>query len=239
MDAPRLRCSWFAGTAGRPHCESRGSGAEVVAFDIDIGIGTGTGTGVLSAVLALKGADQVVATDQDPRELACAREDVERMRLPCPVKVMQADLFPQGLASVIVCNPPWLPAQPGSPLEAAVYDEGSRMVLGFLKGLPAHLAPGGGGWLILSDLPNSWACARADLLAAIEAGGLKVASRIDARPPHLKVADRPRERRKSMSSTRMAPSSGIRLKRAASPSQQPKAPRRPKNLRSHITPARR
>jgi hypothetical protein len=33
-----------------------------------------------------------------------------------------------------------------------VYDEGSRMLLGFLNGLAAHLAPGGEGWLILSDL---------------------------------------------------------------------------------------
>ncbi|MEO7399618.1 MAG: class I SAM-dependent methyltransferase, partial [Polaromonas sp.] len=120
-------------------------GNKFVAFDI------GTGTGVLSAVLALRDVDQVVATDMDPRALACARENLQRLRLPNPVKVMQADLFPEGLASVIVCNPPWLPARPGSPLEGAVYDEGSRMLLGFLKGLTAHLAPGGEGWLILSS----------------------------------------------------------------------------------------
>ena len=155
-----------------------------VAFDI------GTGTGVLSAVLALKGVDQVVATDQDLRALTCARENIERLRLPCPVKVMQADLFPQGLASLIVCNPPWLPARPGSPLEAAVYDEGSRMLLGFLSGLAAHLAPRGEGWLILSDFAELLGLrSRADLRAAIHAGGLRVAGRIDARPNHPKVAD--------------------------------------------------
>ena len=157
---------------------------KVVAFDI------GTGPGVLSAVLALKGIDQVVATDQDPRALACARENVERLRLPCPVKGMQADLFPEGLASLIVCNPPWLPARPGSPLEAAVYDEGSRMLLGFLNGLAAHLAPGGEGWLILSDFAEHLGLrSRAELLAAIQAGGLRVAGRIDATPHHPKVAD--------------------------------------------------
>ena len=110
--------------------------AKFVAFDI------GTGTGVLAAVLALREVDQVVATDQDERALACAKENIYKLRLPNPVKVMQADLFPEGLASVIVCNPPWLPARPGSPLEGAVYDEGSRMLLGFIKGLAAHLAPG-------------------------------------------------------------------------------------------------
>ena len=155
-----------------------------VAFDI------GTGTGVLSAVLALRDIDQIVATDQDPRALACARENLHRLRLTTPVKVMAADLFPEGLASVIVCNPPWLPARPGSPLEGAVYDEGSRMLLGFLKGLAVHLAPGGEGWLILSDFAEHLGLrSRAELLAAIKANGLKVLGRMDATPGHPKVAD--------------------------------------------------
>jgi SAM-dependent methyltransferase len=155
-----------------------------VAFDI------GTGTGVLSAVLALRDVDQVVATDQDPRALACARENLQRLRLPNPVKVMQADLFPEGLASVIVCNPPWLPARPGSPLEGTVYDEGSRMLLGYLKGLAAHLAPGGEGWLILSNFAEQLGLrTRAELLAAFKDNGLKVLGRMDATPEHPKVAD--------------------------------------------------
>ena len=158
--------------------------SKFVAFDI------GTGTGVLAAVLALREIDQIVATDQDSRALACARENLHRLRLPRPVKVMQADLFPEGLASVIVCNPPWLPARPGSPLEGAVYDEGSRMLLGFLKGLAAHLAPGGEGWLILSDFAEHLGLrSRTELLAAIEAGGLRVAGKIDATPDHPKAAD--------------------------------------------------
>ncbi len=158
--------------------------AKFVAFDI------GTGTGVLAAVLALRDVDQVVATDQDPRALACAKENIYKLRLPNPVKVMQADLFPEGLASVIVCNPPWLPARPSSPLEGAVYDEGSRMLLGFLKGLGAHLAPGGEGWLILSDFAEHLGLrTRAELLAAFAAGGLKVLGRIDAKPVHSKALD--------------------------------------------------
>ena len=160
-------------------------GTKFVAFDI------GTGTGVLSAVLAMRDeVDQVVATDLDPRALECARENIYRLRLPNPVKVMQADLYPEGLASVIVCNPPWLPARPGSPLEGAVYDEDSRMLLGFLNGLAAHLAPGGEGWLILSNFAEQLGLrTRAELLAAIKAAGLKVLGRIDAKPEHPKVAD--------------------------------------------------
>ncbi len=158
--------------------------AKFVAFDI------GTGTGVLAAVLALRDVDQVVATDQDERALACAKENIYKLRLPNPVKVMQADLFPEGLASVIVCNPPWLPARPGSPLEGAVYDEGSRMLLGFIKGLAVHLAPGGEGWLILSDLAEHLGLrTRAELLAAIAAGGLKVVGRMDVKPEHPKALD--------------------------------------------------
>ena len=161
-------------------------GSKFVAFDI------GTGTGVLSAVLAQRDeVDQVVATDMDLRALECARENIHRLRLPNPVKVMQADLFPpEGLASVIVCNPPWLPARPSSPLEGAVYDEGSRMLLGFLNGLAAHLATGGEGWLILSNFAEKLGLrTRAELLAAIKDAGLKVLGRIDAKPEHPKVAD--------------------------------------------------
>ena len=158
--------------------------AKFVAFDI------GTGTGVLAAVLALRDVDQVVATDQDERALVCAKENIYKLRLPNPVKVMQADLFPEGLASVIVCNPPWLPARPGSPLEGAVYDEGSRMLLGFIKGLAAHLAPGGEGWLILSDFAEHLGLrTRAELLAAIAAGGLKVLGKMDTKPEHPKALD--------------------------------------------------
>jgi len=170
--------------ANAPLPSSRGT--KFVAFDI------GTGTGVLSAVLALRDeVDQVVATDLDPRALECARENIYRLRLPNPVKVMQADLFPpEGLASVIVCNPPWLPARPSSPLEGAVYDENSRMLLGFLNGLAAHLAPGGEGWLILSNFAEKLGLrTRAELQAAIKASGLQVLGRIDAKPEHPKAAD--------------------------------------------------
>ncbi len=158
--------------------------ANFVAFDI------GTGTGVLSAVLARRGIARIVATDQDPRALACARDNLQTLEVSAQVQVVQANLFPEGQASLVVCNPPWLPARPSAPIEYAVYDEGSRMLLGFLDGLAAHLVPGGEGWLILSDLAEHLGLrTRAELLAAIERAGLKVLGRLDARPLHPKALD--------------------------------------------------
>ena len=73
-----------------------------------------------------------------------------------------------GRAALVVCNPPWLPARPSAPIEHAVYDEGSRMLLGFLAGLAEHLVPGGEGWLILSDLAEHLGLrTRAQLLEAV------------------------------------------------------------------------
>ncbi len=158
--------------------------APLVAFDI------GTGTGVLSAVLVRRGVTQVVATELDSRALACAMANLKQLGVLEQVNVVRADLFPDGRASLVVCNPPWLPARPSAPIEHAVYDEGSRMLLGFLMGLAAHLEPHGEGWLILSDFAEHLGLrTRAELLTAIEQAGLTVLGRIDAKPVHGKVAD--------------------------------------------------
>ena len=155
-----------------------------IAFDI------GTGTGVLAAVLAKRGIKRVVATDQDPRALACARENVTRLKLHDRIEVIEANLFPDGRAPLIVCNPPWLPARPSSAMERAIYDPDSGMLRGFLNGLAAHLQPDGEGWLILSDLAEHLGLrSRESLLAWIDAAGLSVAGRHEARPNHPRATD--------------------------------------------------
>jgi SAM-dependent methyltransferase len=141
--------------------------AETPLPSTDLAFDIGTGTGVLAAVLARRGVKRIVATDQDPRALACARENIARLDLDAQVDVVQADLFPEGRAPLVVCNPPWVPARPASPLEHAVYDPDSRMLRGFLSGLAAHLAPGGEGWLILSDLAEHLGLRTRDELLAI------------------------------------------------------------------------
>ena len=160
------------------------AGAEALAFDI------GTGTGVLAAVLAKRGVQRVVATEVDARALACAAENFDRLEVAAQLQLQAVDLFPEGRAALVVCNPPWLPARAGSPIERAIYDEGSRMLLGFLAGLASHLLPGGEGWLILSDLAEHLGLrTRAELLAAIDRAGLHVLGRADIRPKHPKVSD--------------------------------------------------
>ncbi|VXC51857.1 Methylase [Burkholderia sp. 8Y] len=156
-----------------------------LAFDV------GTGTGVLAAVLARRGVERIVATDVDPRALACARENIARLGLGKQVQVVEANLFPEGRAPLVVCNPPWLPARPSAAIEHAIYDPESRMLRGFLDGLAAHLTPGGEGWLILSDFAEHLGLrTRAQLQQWIDAAGLKVDGRIDVRPHHPRAADK-------------------------------------------------
>ncbi len=155
-----------------------------LAFDI------GTGTGVLAAVLARRGIERVVATDTDPRALTCARDNIRRLKLSAQVQVVEANLFPEGRAPLVVCNPPWIPARPSSSMEGAIYDPESRMLRGFLTGLAAHLEPGGEGWLIISDIAEHMGLrSREELLAWIAQDGLAVAEKHDVRPTHPRVFD--------------------------------------------------
>ena len=155
-----------------------------LAFDI------GTGSGIIAAVLARRGVKQVIATDQDERALACAFENIEKLRLTAAITLLKADLFPEGRAPLVVCNPPWVPAQPTSPIEYAVYDPASRMLRGFLGGLAEHLTPDGEGWLIISDIAEHLGLrSRDELLDWIKSAGLKVIARLDTRPKHPKAQD--------------------------------------------------
>ncbi len=156
-----------------------------LAFDI------GTGTGLLAIILAQRGVKQVVATDLNPRALACAADNLQRLELTS-VELQQADLFPtqQPLANLIVCNPPWLPAKPSSLLEYAVYDAKSAMLRGFLQGAGKHLAPQGEVWLILSDLAEHLQLrTREELLGWFAEAGLTVKYRLDTQPKHGRSQD--------------------------------------------------
>jgi methylase of polypeptide subunit release factors len=156
-----------------------------------LALDVGTGTGVLALVLARAGA-RVIATDAEPRAVACARENAERLGLAGEVQVVLADLFPEGgaRADLVVANPPWLPAQASSPLERAVYDPGGALLERLVLGLPARLAPGGEAWLVLSDLAEQLGLRPPGHVGALAArAGLHVVEALEARPSHPRARD--------------------------------------------------
>jgi len=138
----------------------------------------------------MRGVQEIIATDQDDRALQCAKKNIALLGLGSQIEIMKANLFPVGKASLVVCNPPWVPARPSSNLEHAVYDPESQMLKGFLAGLKDHLLPQGEGWLILSDLAEHLELRpRQELLSWIEDAGLAVLDRIDTKPKHPKAFD--------------------------------------------------
>ena len=156
-----------------------------VAFDI------GVGSGVLSAILAQRNVKKIIATDSEPRALECARENFARLGLEKQINLEQRNLFPEGKADLIVCNPPWLPGRPTSRLEGAIYDFESQMLKGFLNGLKLHLNQNGEAWLIISNFaellglrgPN-------ELQSWLTTAGLKTVGKLNTHPNHPKSKDK-------------------------------------------------
>ena len=155
------------------------------AFDI------GTGSGVIALLLAQRGIAHITATDTNRRALACARANVQRFGLGAQIDVLEQDLFPAARADLIVCNPPWLPAQPTSTIETALYDPDHAMLRAFLHAAPQHLNPDGEVWLILSDLAEHLGLRAADALPQwFEQAGLRLIATEHTHPVHPKSADR-------------------------------------------------
>jgi methylase of polypeptide subunit release factors len=159
-----------------------------LAFDI------GTGTGVLAALLVRRGVARVIATDNEPRAVACAAENLARLGVDDRVDLVQADLFPPAgypaRAPLIVCNPPWLPTRAMTSLERSVYDPGGRVLGRFLEGLPERLTPGGEAWLLLSDLAERLELrSREALMGSFLAAGVRVIDRTDAAASHPRARD--------------------------------------------------
>lgn len=154
------------------------------AYDI------GTGTGVLAAILAKRGLLEITATDLYQRAVLCARANILLFEMQERIQVIQSDMFPPGRADVIVCNPPWIVAEPSSLLDSAVYDSKATMLRSFLSGVRDHLNIGGEAWLVISDIAEHLDLrSRDQFLEWIALGGLKVVGRIDARPVHGRARD--------------------------------------------------
>ena len=154
------------------------------AFDI------GTGSGVIAAILAKRGIPEITATDTNPKAIACATANLARLGLDKQVVVQAVDLFPEGRADLIVCNPPWLPAKPTSELETALYDPGHAMLRALLAGARERLAPQGQLWLVMSDLAEHLGLREPQALAQwFQAAGLRLANHLQTAPQHPKAAD--------------------------------------------------
>jgi methylase of polypeptide subunit release factors len=164
--------------------------AKATLPSVDLAFDIGTGTGVIAALLLMRGVKQVIVTDCSDVALQCAQDNLQSLDLSSRVKFQKSDVFPEGQANLIACNPPWLPGKATSLLEQAIYDPDSRMLRTFLSGVAAHLSPGGEAWLVVSDLAEHLQLrSREQLLQWIEAGGLQVLGREDIRPRHAKVQD--------------------------------------------------
>lgn len=150
----------------------------------------GTGSGVLAALLAKRGIARITATDTNPRAIACAEANLKQLGLQAQVTVLQQDLFPNGRADLIVCNPPWLPAKPTSAIETALYDPGHAFLDALLHGAVHRLNAGGRLWLVMSDLAEHLGLRAPDELARrFAAAGWQVETVYTARPAHRKAAD--------------------------------------------------
>lgn len=164
----------------RTLCDVRGARC----FDL------GTGTGVLALLLFQQGAASVVGTDVEPRAVACAKENAARFGVVDRFTVEERALFPEGRADLVVCNPPWLPEAPKNRVDRAVFDEGGQVLEGFLSGLAAHLAPGGRGVLILSDLAELLGLRKAGWLdAEFARHGLRLEAKESRKAQHGKAED--------------------------------------------------
>jgi methylase of polypeptide subunit release factors len=149
----------------------------------------GTGSGVLALVLAQRGA-RVVATDLEPRAVACALDNAERHGLRDRIEVVQADLFPAGRADLVVANPPWIPAEPLGLLDRAVYDPSGTVLDRIVAGLPERLAPRGEGWIVISDLAERLGLRPTGHLEALAAkAGLGVDGVLETAAVHPRTRD--------------------------------------------------
>ncbi|MFN4328907.1 MAG: methyltransferase [Limnobacter sp.] len=150
----------------------------------------GTGTGVIAAVLARRGVFRVLATETDPRAVACAEQNIGQLGLKSTVQVQQRDLWPDEPVDLLVCNPPWLPAKPTSPIERAIYDDNSAMLGAFLKGARQHLKPEGRVWLVMSDLAVHLGLRKpGELEQLFSQTGWVVEDQLTIKPQHSKTLD--------------------------------------------------
>ena len=185
------------------HNRSSNRNNEVVVMDV------GTGTGILAAILLHQNPEAfAICTDINPKAIACARDNLERLGFSDRVELHTTNLFATNTdnnhqvtnVDVLVCNPPWIPGTADTWLDRAVFDDDdSSMLYGFLDGAAAHLQKADSeAWLILSDLAELLQLrSRDELLQRIHDGGLEIVETKHAKAKATKPAPRsPKKRRR-------------------------------------------
>ncbi|HMQ63487.1 MAG TPA: methyltransferase [Flavilitoribacter sp.] len=127
----------------------------------------GCGSGLLSMVAAA-GKAVVTAVDINEKAVECARQNAKINGLE--MTVIHSDLFekaPLQQFDLIICNPPYFPAEPKNPGAYAWYCEDDfGFFRRFFAAIPAFIHPHSRIWLILSEV------CRLDAISAVaeEAG---------------------------------------------------------------------
>ena len=113
----------------------------------------GTGTGLIALCCRQAGAKSVVATDINPRAIACAESNARRLGHHIDLRLVpSADGADSGGFAVvaaderfdlIISNPPWEDGIPQRWSEYALYDPGFELLRSILVGCRKHLNPGG------------------------------------------------------------------------------------------------
>lgn len=125
-------------------------------WDIEEGqrvLDMGTGSGVLALFAAFAGAEQVVASDINPKAYDIARRNVEHHGLQEEVEVLQGDLFSpvEGKFDRILFNLPYWNRKPSTELERAFFDDGYQVLTSFFEGARNYLSDGGRVLLSFSE----------------------------------------------------------------------------------------
>ena len=115
----------------------------------------------------------MVATDLDPRALACARENALRLGLAERVRALECDLFREGRADLVLQSALAPGAAAHAPRPRRLRPGWPTSSRASSPGLREHLAPVGQGWLLISDLPERLELrARGALLESARSAGL-------------------------------------------------------------------
>ena len=116
----------------------------------------------------------------------------------CPPGALNLDFFTYPAHeqfATVIGNPPYVAARHILPatrqlLKSRLLDGHANLYLHFIEKSVRHLAPGGEGWLVLSDIAEHLGLrTRDELLVMIASAGLTITSRLNVRPTHRRTSD--------------------------------------------------